>query len=74
MRKSRWTAFISHASEDKSSVARPLANMLSERGVRVWVDESEIRVGDSLRNKIDEGLSHSEFGVIVLSHSFLSKG
>ena len=69
-----YDVFISHASEDKDDVVRPLANALLTAGLRVWYDEFELRIGDSLRRKIDKGLASSRFGVIVLSSSFLAKG
>jgi hypothetical protein len=69
----KYDVFISHASEDKESVARPLANQLQERGLRVWLDECELTLGDSLRRKIDEGLSHSRYAVVILSPAFFSK-
>lgn len=40
----------------------------------MWYDEFELRIGDSLRRKIDNGLAHSRFGVVVLSRSFFAKG
>ncbi len=64
--------FISHASEDKEAVARPIAEELRARGFAVWYDEYEIKVGDSIPKKIDEGLG-SRFGVVVLSPSFFAK-
>jgi hypothetical protein len=69
-----WDVFISHASEDKDVVARPLAEALRARGVKVWLDETELRIGDSLRRKIDRGLASSRFGVVVFSRSFFAKG
>lgn len=69
-----YDVFISHASEDKDPVARPLANALVERGITVWYDEFELKIGDSLRRKIDQGLAHSNFGIIIISRSFISKG
>jgi len=69
-----WDVFISHASEDKASVAEPLAIALRERGLKVWLDKTELRIGDSLRRKIDYGLAHSTFGIVVLSSSFFAKG
>jgi hypothetical protein len=68
-----YDVFISHATEDKDDVVRPLANALVEGGLRVWYDEFELRIGDSLRRKIDAGLATSRFGVVVLSHSFFAK-
>ena len=50
-----YDVFISHASEDKDTVVRPLANALLQRGLKVWYDEFELKIGDSLRRKIDKG-------------------
>src|SRR5690349_10267001 len=68
-----WDAFISYASEDREAVARPLAQLLGHLGLRIWYDENELKVGDSLRQRIDDGLSRSRFGVVVLSTSFFGK-
>ena len=69
-----YDVFISHASEDKDTVVRPLANALLQRGLKVWYDEFELKIGDSLRCKIDKGLANSRFGIVVLSRSFIRKG
>lgn len=69
-----FDVFISHAGEDKDAVVRPLALALRERGLEVWYDEFELRIGDSLRRKIDRGLVACRFGVVVLSPSFFAKG
>lgn len=69
-----YDVFISHASEDKDEVARPLAEALRNNGLSVWYDEFELRIGDSLRRKIDKGIANSNFGVIVISRDFISKG
>lgn len=68
-----YDLFISHASEDKSEFVRELAQTLIDRGFRVWFDEFEITLGDSLRESIDQGLAKSAFGVVVLSRSFFAK-
>lgn len=68
-----WDVFISHASEDKVDVATPLAGILNVRGLRVWFDSFSLTVGDSLRRSIDNGLSRSRFGIVILSESFFSK-
>lgn len=69
-----YDVFISHASEDKDAVARPLAEALRNNGLSVWYDEFELKIGDSLRRKIDKGIANSNFGVIVISRDFISKG
>ena len=66
--------FISHASEDKEDIIRPLANALIKEGLSVWYDEMTLRIGDSLRQKIDKGLANSRVGLVVLSPSFIDKG
>ena len=69
-----YDVFISHASEDKDSIVRPLANALVAENLIVWYDEFELRIGDSLRRKIDRGLARSRVGLVVLSHAFINKG
>jgi hypothetical protein len=65
-------AFICHSLGDKPFV-RQLAERLRQHGVRVWFDESELTVGDSIRGKIDEGLKSCEYGIVVFSESFFRK-
>ncbi len=69
-----YDVFISHASEDKDEIVRPLAHALQSKDLRVWYDEFELRIGDSLRRSIDKGLANSRFGLVVLSPAFLDKG
>lgn len=70
----KYDVFISHASEDKDEVVRPLAQALRNEGLSVWYDEFELKIGDSLRRKIDKGLANSKFGIVVLSKEFIRKG
>lgn len=67
------TIFISHASEDKAAVARPLARALKRRGYRVWYDEFVLTLGDSLKQSIDKGLAECDFGIVILSPNFFAK-
>ncbi|HYV24392.1 MAG TPA: TIR domain-containing protein [Pyrinomonadaceae bacterium] len=67
-----YHAFICHATEDKSFV-RPLAEQLRARGLKIWYDEFELTIGDSLRDAIDRGLRSSKFGIVVLSRAFFVK-
>ena len=69
-----YDVFISHASEDKDEFVRPLANALIEEGMSVWFDEMTLKIGDSLRQKIDKGLANSKVGLVILSPSFIGKG
>jgi hypothetical protein len=69
-----YDVFISHASEDKDAIVRALAIALASEGLKVWYDEFTLRIGDSLRQKIDRGLATSRVGLVVLSPSFIAKG
>lgn len=69
----KYDVFISHASEDKNVIARPVAESLSNYGVRVWYDEFTLTLGDSLSRSIDKGLAESSFGLVILSPSFFAK-
>lgn len=64
--------FISHDSRDKDKVARPLYDELTERGFKVWYDEYSLKIGDSLTESIERGISESKYGIIILSKNFLS--
>jgi hypothetical protein len=68
-----YDVFICHASEDKDSFVRPLAEQLKRSHVEVWYDEFSLTIGDSLRESIDKGLSKSRYGVVILSPSFFQK-
>lgn len=68
-----YHVFIAHATEDKEAIARPLADELKARGLRVWYDEFTLRIGDSLNQVINHGLSNSWYGVVILSYNFFHK-
>ena len=69
--KEKTKVFISHSSQDKP-FARRLGNDLRGRGASVWIDEVEIKVGDSLIEKISEGLEENNALVIILSEASCS--
>lgn len=58
--------FLSHSTADKP-FARRLGNDIRHYGAKVWIDEAEIKIGDSLIDKISEGLSETEFLIILLT-------
>lgn len=72
-RKYDFDLFVCHASEDKADFVEPLAKELAVRGIKVWYDAFALKLGDSLRQKIDEGLRKSRFGLVILSPSFFQK-
>jgi hypothetical protein len=60
--------FLSHSWKDKP-FAKSLASSLRSAGHFVWVDEAEIAVGDSLIEKISDGLQESDYVVAVISNN-----
>lgn len=69
----KYDVFICHASEDKDEFVHALAEALEESGLSVWYDNFVLRMGDSLIESINAGLSQSAFGIVVLSPIFLQK-
>lgn len=69
----QYDVFICHASEDKDDFVRPLAELLRNQHIEVWYDEFSLSIGDSLSQKIDEGLQKSKFGIVILSPNFFKK-
>ena len=65
--------FLCHASEEKPTVIRPLAEALGKAGISYWLDAVEIKWGDSITGRVNEGLKNSRFVVVVLSKAFLNK-
>lgn len=66
----RFDVFLSHSSKDKP-VVRDIAERLKKDGVKVWFDEWELKPGDSIPAKIEEGLEHSRVLVLCMSaHAF----
>lgn len=60
------SVFLSYAWADKP-LARELADGLDAKGCRVWIDEGELRVGDSLVQRISEALDRGDFVVALVS-------
>jgi hypothetical protein len=72
-RKVPYDFFISHAWKDKEDFVNGLVSTAKEAGLDVWDDQSAIGWGDSIRQKIDDGLRRSFFGVVVLSPNFFER-
>jgi hypothetical protein len=59
-------AFISHSSKDNPFV-RQLAADLVASGIQVWIDEQRIRVGDSIPERVAQGVAESDFFLVIIS-------
>lgn len=69
----KYDFFICHASEDKDTFVRPLAQKLFEKGYKIWYDEMSLNIGDSFIENISNGIKNSLYGIIVLSKNFFKK-
>ena len=65
------SAFLSHSSVDKP-FARRLTADLRENCIQVWLDEEQIRPGQSIVGRINDGLANNEFVMLAISNSFLA--
>jgi len=64
--KDERIAFISHSSKDKPFVRKLAADLVSS-GIKVWIDEQQILVGDSIPEKLAQGLAESDFFLLIVS-------
>jgi TIR domain len=67
-------AFISHATEDNAGFVLQFAIELRKNGIEAWVDQWEIRAGDSLIQRIfEEGIRNASVVIVVLSKISVNK-
>ena len=62
----QYDVFLRYSSKDKL-IVRDIAERLKKDGVKVWFDEWELKPGDSIPAKIEEGLEHSRVLVLCMS-------
>ncbi len=60
------SVFISHSGADKL-LARRVANALTRAGVRAWLDEREIPVGEDIPQAIARGISGTDYFALLLT-------
>jgi hypothetical protein len=72
MPQHRPKAFVSHSTQDHAFVEK-LATDLRANGVEAWYSGWEIKPGDSIRTKIEEGLTGCEQFIIVLSKNSINR-
>ena len=60
-------AFISHDSRDKERFVIDFATKLRKNGIDAWVDEWELKPGDSLTKEIFESIDESDIFISIIS-------
>ncbi len=68
-----YDVFISHASEDKSEIVRPIFDACKARNLSVFLDEKELGWGDSLTEVLNHALGKSKLFLAVLSKNSIDK-
>jgi len=71
--KAKPLVYLAHASEDHDTLAKPLAQRLIASGIDVWLDEWEIRPGDSLKRKMESGLEQCTHFLVLLTPASIGK-
>jgi len=64
--------FLCHSSSDKD-IVRKLSSDLERNGIQTWLDENEIKVGDSLIDKIEAALKTVDKAIVVISKTSIEK-
>jgi hypothetical protein len=65
--------FLSHSSKDKEFV-RDLARDLARLGMKPWLDEWEIRIGECIVSKVDSAIANADYVILVLSPNSVESG
>lgn len=68
MLDNEFDVFITHASKDKDVVLHLIADLKSF-GIRYWVDYEQIKPGDRITEKIEDGLQKSKHVLVCLSRN-----
>lgn len=68
-----YDVFISHAYEDKEYFVDEFVEELRKLNLKVWYDTDKLKWGDSMREKIDNGLRKSKFGIVILSPNYIAE-
>lgn len=68
-----YDVFISHASEDKDDIARPIHAALARQGLKAFLDEAHIGWGENFVKKINTALGASRYVLAIVSQNSVTK-
>lgn len=66
MKKKEFDVFVSYSHKDKKFAERLSSDLISQ-GIKVWLDEKGITIGDSIIDRLRNGIDQSNFLAVVLS-------
>ncbi len=70
--KKKPMVFICHASEDEV-VARTLYDLLTEAGLKPWLDKESLKAGDQWNEEIEAALKKADYVVVLNSWALIGK-
>lgn len=73
-REYEWGVFLCHSSNDKKIVKKIALDLLNKENISYWLDEEQIKSGESIIDKITDGLQKSFCIVPCISKSQLESG
>ena len=65
--------FISHAGEDKDDIAIPIDTACKRLGISTFLDQVDLRWGNSVSGGISSAMGRSRFVLAIISESYLKK-
>ncbi len=68
-----YEIFLSHASEDKAEIARPIFEACKKAGLKAFLDEEHIGWGENFTKKINTALGAARTVLIIVSSNSVSK-
>jgi len=68
-----YDVFICHCSTDKKDIVDPLVAACIDAGIKCWFDSQEIQWGDSIPQRISDGLQKSQFVLVVISENSVNR-
>ena len=68
-----YDLFLSYSSSDRKAIVNPLYKKLISTGFNPWLDIKKITWGDSIIEKMQDGISNTKFIIFFISKSYLDK-
>jgi hypothetical protein len=62
----KLSVFVSYAGRDKE-LALLIAKIFTENNIDVWMDDFNIKVGDTIVSKIESGIKESDYFIVIIS-------
>ena len=69
----KYDVFVSHANKDKVKYVDTLVSEIKKTGLTVFYDKESIGWGDSIQEKVDEGIDNCRLAVVVISKSYFGR-